>query len=83
MLNTVCITMSTATAGDVYIIMSATGQVKEWELAVLTWLFFKSEKGHKYGAVQAEKSQGFSSIFLLNRFLELLVPVVYKCAITY
>ena len=66
MLNTICIKISIATAEDMCIIMCATGQMKEWDLAVLTWLFFKSEEGHKRGAVQAVKSQGFIFIFSLN-----------------
>lgn len=66
MRNTICSKMSTAAAEDMCIIMCTAGQMKEWDLAVLTWLFFKSEKGRKCGAVQAVKSQGFSFIFSLN-----------------
>lgn len=66
MLKTICIKISTATAEDVCIIMCAAGQMKQWDLAVLTWMFFKSEKGHKCGAVQVVKSQRLIFMFSLN-----------------
>lgn len=66
MLNTICSKMRTAAAENMCIITCKTGQMKEWDAAVLTWLFFKSERGQKCGAVRAVKSQGFSFIFSLN-----------------
>lgn len=58
MLGTLCIKLSTATAENMYISMSPTGQMKEWDLAVPIWLFFNLEKGHKCGTVQVVKVKG-------------------------